>query len=81
MWNSIPVTSINSLHRLETYARLKRELCCEKNLDIVTENKYNKALTQFKFSSHDLAIERGWYQNIDRMERICNFCRVKHVES
>ena len=32
-------------------------------------------------SSHDLAIERGRYQNITRQERISNFCTGKLVES
>ena len=73
--------SINNSNRLETYARFKHKFCHEKYLDIVTENKYRKALTQFRLSSHDLAIERGRYQNIDRQERICNFCTGKLVES
>ena len=71
--------SINNSNRLETYARFKHEFCYEKHLDIITENKYRKAITQFGLSSHDLAIERGRYQNIDRQERICNFCTGKLV--
>ena len=81
MYQQTWYASINNSNRIETYARFRREFCYEKYLDIVTENKYRKALTQFRLSSHDLAIERGRYQNIDRQERICNFCMGKHVES
>ena len=81
MYQQTWYASINNSNRLETYARFKHEFCYEKYLDSVTENKYRKALTQFRLSSHDLAIERGRYQNIDRQERICNFCTGKHVES
>ena len=81
MYQQTWYASINNSNRLETYARFKHEFCNKKYLDIVTENKYRKALTQFRLSSHDLAIERGRYQNIDRLERICNFCMGKLVES
>ena len=66
---------------LKIHKTFQHEFCYEKYLDIVTENKYRKALTQFRLSSHDLAIERGRYQNLDRQERICNFCTGKLVES
>ena len=38
------------------------------HVDIITENNYRNANTPFRLSSHDLAIERGRYQNIDRKE-------------
>ena len=81
MYQQTRYASINNSNRLETYARFKHIFCYEKYLDIVTENKYRKALTQFRLSLHDLAIERGRCQNIDRQERICNFCTGKRVES
>ena len=81
MYQQTWYSSIYNSNRLETYARFKREICFEKYLDIVAENKYNKELTQLLLSSHFLAIERCLYQNIDRKERNINFCRGKHVES
>ena len=81
MYQQTWYASINNSNRLETYARFKHEFCYEKYLDIVTEKKYRKAVTQFRLSSHDSAIERGRYQNIDRQERICNFRTGKLVES
>ena len=69
MYQQTWYASINNSNRLETYARFKHEFCYENYLDMVTENKYRKTLTQFRHSSQDLAIERGRYQNIDRQER------------
>ena len=81
MYQQTWYATINNSNSLETYARFKHEFCYEKYLDIVTENKNWKALTQFRLSPHDLAIEQGRYQNTDRQVRICNFCTEKLVES
>ena len=50
----------------------------ENYLDFIKEKKYRFALTRFRLSSHDLAIERGRYENI---VRICVFCNSNFVES
>ena len=57
MYQQAWYASINNSNRLETYARFKHEFYYENYLDIVTQNRYRKALTQFRLSSHDLAIE------------------------
>ena len=43
----------------------------EKYLDFIKEKKFKFALTQFRLSSHNLAIERGRFENIARTERVC----------
>ena len=62
------------------YARYKHNFEIENYLDFIIEKKYKVALTQFRLSSHDLAIERGRYENLNRSERICKLCNSKSVE-
>ena len=57
-------STINNSYRLETYARCKHEFEIEKYLDFIKEKKFKFALTQFRLSSHNLAIERGRFENI-----------------
>ena len=72
---------INNSNRLLTYSRYKHEFKFENYLDFILEKKYKIALTQFRLSSHDLAIERGRYVNIPRNERTCTNCNLDMVES
>ena len=70
-------SSVNNSNRLEMYARYKHNFELENYWNFITEKKYKVALTQFRLSSHDLAIERGRYENINRSERICKLCNSK----
>ena len=65
---------INNSNRLLTYARFKHEFTCEKYLDFITNEKFRFALTRFRLSSHELEMESGRYENITKIERICNCC-------
>ena len=63
------------------YARFKHEFEMEHYLDFITENKYKIALTKFRLSSHDLAIERGRLEHIQRNNRLCRYCNLNMVEN
>ena len=63
--------TINNSNRLLLYSRYKHDFEQEKYPDFIQENKFRTALTKFRLSSHDLAIERGRYESIPRDERIC----------
>ena len=41
----------------------------------ITNRKYRRVISQFRISAHDLEIERGRYNGIDRSDRICKLCR------
>ena len=53
-------------------SRYKRDFSSSKYLDFITEKKFKIALTKFRFSSHDLATERGRYVNIQEMKDCAN---------
>ena len=74
-------STINNSKRLQMYARYKHDFESENYLDFITEKKYKIALTQFRLSSHDLAVERGRYENLIRNERICKLCNSNCVEN
>lgn len=73
--------NINNSNRLLMYARFKHDFEFENYLDFVSEKKYRIALTKFRLSSHDLAIERGRFENIERNDRLCRYCNLNRVEN
>ena len=74
-------TNINNSSRLLMYARFKHEFEMEHYLDFITEKKYKIALTKFRLSSHDLAIERGRFEHIERNNRLCRYCNLNMIEN
>ena len=73
--------NINNSIRLQTYARYKHDFEFEDYLDFIQEKKYKIAFTKFRLSSHDLAIERGRFENIERNDRLCRHCNLNMIES
>ena len=73
--------NINNSNRLQMYSRYKHNFQIENYLDFIYEKKFKTAFTKFRLSSHDLAIERGRYENIPRDERICKNCNLNMVEN
>ena len=73
--------TINNSNRLLLYSRYKHDFEQEKYLDFIQENKFRTALTKFRLSAHDLAIERGRYESIPRNERICKYCNQNMTEN
>ena len=63
------------------YARFKQDFEIEHYLDFVREKKYGIALTKFRMSSHDLSIERGRFENTEKINRLCIFCNLNIVEN
>lgn len=74
-------SDVNNSSRLETYSLFKHSHCFEEYLDYVKEPKFRISLTQFRTSSHDLAIEHGRYSNVPRNERICTQCNSHMIEN
>ena len=73
-------TEINNSSRLESYCLFKHDFKQEKYLDVILENKYKVALSRFRTSSHDLRIETGRYDDIDREQRRCKSCNMVKIE-
>ena len=67
--------------KLETYCLFKLDTSCESYLNKITLNKYKFALSRFRLSSHNLALETGRYNNIPKENRICTFCNMNKIES
>ena len=53
----------------------KEEFVLEKYL-VKLPDRYRISLCKLRTSSHCLAIEQGRYRNIQRNERLCEFCNV-----
>jgi hypothetical protein len=62
--------------KLRTYVTFKSQLCIEPYLIHVRNARQRKALTRFRVSSHNLAIERlRWNSaHIPAEQRLCNVC-------
>ena len=67
--------------KLETYCLFKLDTSCESYLNKIFLNKYKFALSGFRLSSHNLALETGRYYNIQKENRICTFCNMNKIES
>ena len=67
--------------KLETYCLFKQDTSCESYLNKITLNKYKFALSRFRLSSRNLALETGRYYNIPKENRICTFCNMNKIES
>ena len=52
--------------KLETYCLFKLDTSCESYLNKISLNKYKFALSRFRLSSHNLALETGRYYNIPK---------------
>ena len=73
--------TINSMPKLEYYCRYKKEFKFEKYLEILGNESTRKAMSCFRLSSHNLEIESGRLNNIDRENRKCKLCHLNTVES
>ena len=67
--------------KLETYCLFKLDTSFESYLNTIILNKYKFALSRFRLSSHNLALETGRYYNIPKENRICTFCNMNKIES
>ena len=63
------------------YSLYKHEFDLENYLDCIENKKFRIALTKFRLSSQDLAVERGRYDDTNRNDRICKFCNGSLIEN
>ena len=75
-YNQTSLGTINSISKLKLLSRLKETPGRESYLKDVEISKHRVALTRFRLCSHSLEIERGRYQNSNRQERLCQYCKA-----
>lgn len=73
--------NINNSRRLSMYSLYKHEFNLENYLKCINYKKYRISLSKFRLSSHDLAIERGRYANIEVENRKCLNCNLNAIET
>ena len=59
-------TTLCNSNRLSSYVMCRTELQMENYLNNIYVEKYRITLTKFRLSSHDLAIEKDRYTNVER---------------
>ena len=74
--------SLENLPKLRFYKTFKTEFKFENYLLLIKDAKLRKSLSQFRLSSHRLAVETGRHAKpkIALENRICLFCNAKQVE-
>ena len=75
-WNVI----VTSSSKLNTYVKFKQCFVYERYLDVLNIRKFRFIYASFRSSSHDLEIERGRYNNIERSLRLCRLCEDNCIE-
>ena len=74
-------TRICNSNILSSYILYKDSLSMETYLETIHVNKSRVSLSKFRLSSHDLAIEKGRYNNINRENRLCTYCNMNVIEN
>ncbi|KAK6181891.1 hypothetical protein SNE40_009669 [Patella caerulea] len=69
-WHS----AIRTCSKLDFYAEIKSLLEPEKYLSTIINKQHRVALSRFRVSSHNLAIESGRAIAIERNDRLCKYC-------
>ena len=59
---------------MKTISELSDYLMCISNV------KYRNIISKLRQSAHNLAIERGRHQNVDRRLRKCIYCDINEIE-
>ena len=77
MWYS----NINNSCKLSTYSLFKHNFSMEPYLHKIIIEKYKVSLTKFRLSCHDLRIEKGRYDGINRENRKCLNCNMGVIEN
>ena len=72
-------SALKESSKLKTYQALKTDIGLEAYLTIINSNGNRKILSKFRLSNHNLMIEKGRHQNINKNLRFCPFC-PKHIE-
>ena len=73
--------TIHTMPKLDYFCKFKTEFKFEDYLNDLSNNEIRKNLTRLRLSSHNLAIESGRYEGIERQNRICEHCNYNTVES
>lgn len=66
--------------KLRTYSLFKTRFCREKYFSVIRNPQVLKCFTNFRISSHSLAIETGRYTKTQVNERKCSVCKSDCVE-
>jgi len=72
---------VSSQSKLYYFNKFKTVFKYEKYLDAVDHDNYRIALTKLRLCSHQLEIETGRFNNVDRVRRLCKLCNLNVVES
>ena len=72
-------SALKESSKLKTYQLLKTEIGLEPYLTVMNNTEDKKILTKFRLSNHNLMIEKGRHQKINKNLRTCPFC-PKHIE-
>lgn len=67
--------------KLDYYFKYKHEFIFEEYIDKIVNDDLRKWFTCLRLCSHNLEIEFGRYNGIERENRLCKLCNQQSVES
>ena len=73
--------SIQNYYTIKYYCKFKNNFCFEEYLNKLHNNDLRQLLARFRLSSHNLEIETGRYNRIDRDSRYCKLCNQNRIEN
>ena len=75
-YNQTSFGKINSSNKLKVFSQLKTEHGRETYLSKVIISKHRRAMSKLRMGAHSLEIERGRYEEADRVDRLCKHCQA-----
>ena len=67
-------------NKLDTFKAVNKVFNFEKYISCIRNEKHRVALSRFRCSAHKLMIEEGRYRNIERNNRLCQYCQMNVIE-
>ena len=67
-------------NKLDTFKTVNKVFNFENYISCIRIEKHRVALSRFRCSAHKLMIEEGRYRNIERNNRLCQYCQMNVIE-
>jgi Reverse transcriptase (RNA-dependent DNA polymerase) len=71
---------IENYRSLDSYIKFKPNHGLEEYLSVAIDKRHLTALTRLRLRSHNLAIETGRHESIEREQRLCVYCNAVEIE-
>ena len=78
---SLVQSELAQSNKLDTFKAVNKVFNFEKKyISCISIEKHRVALSRFRYSAHKMMIKEGRYRNIERNNRLCQYCQMNVIE-